>query len=156
MVFTQELLYESKRRYAELDKILNKMRSLKIPCDRETFEAYIGKESDVEKVINILWACGFLGIEVSLSKQIFDEKIERESYKKKITSELGDDTFMEYKYKGEIIPKWFLFNYNFDRNPNYILIYYNKKTYSLAKIIFHPITFSMYEIRSTADYPIGI
>lgn len=156
MVFTQELLYESKRRYAGLDRILNKMRSLKIPCDRETFETHIGKESDIEKVINTLWTCGFLGIEVSLSKQTLNEKIERESYKKKITSELGDDTFIEYRYKGEIIPKWFLFNYNFDRNPNYILIYYNKKTYSLAKIIFHPITFSMYEIRSTADYPIGI
>jgi len=156
-IFTNDLQTEGMRRHIELNKILAEIYNLKIPCSMKIFEERVKKTGiDIQRAIYILWNCGYLGIEISLNNRISNDKNERIIYIQRITSDLGKDTFIEYKHNRKFIERWFLFQYNFDRNPNYILQDYDSLDYSSAKIIFHPIIFSTFNIKSISDYPIGI
>lgn len=146
---------EVSRKFPDIKHIIKELNGLPVPFSisdlkqKCKFTPLAIRKYDHMELIEILWECGLLGVELRLKGGISNIDT--------LFRQFTDIGYRNYSVDGKGVHRWYFFEYNWNGKPNQLLDKFNETSkFANSKLVLHPKTFDDLLLSVDPSCPIGI
>ena len=145
---SEDRITEASRRYPQVVNILDRLRGLKLPFQKEALtDRLVGSEIDTDSAIDVLWECGILGFRVVPNAQSDTSAFEKN---------VGEEAVYRYRtLQGKLEKSYYLFEYNCDMTSAQIHRTFNGK-FANIDLVVHAAFIENLGVVPPTEFPIGV